>query len=503
MTVTRRIKIGFTSTAVLVLMLVGTVIAQTLWLQSWREDYEKSVAKTNTAANIQVEILDMAVYGLDTDGLETATQVELENIRNTTDASFADIAGYLNALEATAGSDAAPMINDVRGLVQQYQQGFQEVIALAATDMAAFRNRARELRPVLMQLEDAVKAFVRVEKSVGDDLLRSLDSTSRTVMTVAAFLAGLALLVSVAGAFIISRLIGRQLRAAFTKLGSSASELMAISTQVAASAAQTAASTSEATVTVEEVKQTAVLASEKAARAAELAQTVVETHKRGEMSATTNVANFEQIRAEMDVVLEAIGRLDQQARSVGDVMAMVNDIAEQSNVLSVNASIEAAKAGEHGKGFAVVAQEVKSLAEQSKQGVVQARAVLGDIQKAGSVAVRAAEQSRERVETGRNEACRAAQDDIAGAAVGNETADLVEQISATSRQQLAGMEQIGQAMDSINQAGEQSAAGTRQVQQEVMRLQELAAGLRGLVDRMAWVVDAGGTPAVSGTDRPT
>ena len=82
-------------------------------------------------------------------------------------------------------------------------------------------------------------------------------------------------------------------------------------------------------------------------------------------------------------------------QAAGDIIASVNDLAEQSNLLSVNASIEAAKAGEHGKGFAVVAQEVKSLAEQSKQAVAQVRTMLGEIQKASQTAVQAAAGGRE------------------------------------------------------------------------------------------------------------
>jgi len=119
----------------------------------------------------------------------------------------------------------------------------------------------------------------------------------------------------------------------------------------------------------------------------------VEASKFGEASAKRNYEHFERIQADMDVVAEAIGRLSDEAQSVGDVIATVNDLAEQSNLLSVNASIEAAKAGEAGKGFAVVAQEVKNLATQSKQAVGQVRTVLVEIQKASEVVVRAANKA--------------------------------------------------------------------------------------------------------------
>jgi methyl-accepting chemotaxis protein len=491
MTVTRRIQIGFTWTAVLVLMLVGTVIAQTLWLQSWRDDYKKSVAKTNTATNIQLEILGATIYGLDIDALGTATQAELESIRKTTDASFVDVGSYLTALEASASGDMASVVKDIRGLVQQYQQGFQEVLTLAATDIAGSRNKARGLRPVLLQLEEEVNAFVRAEKSAGDDLLKSLDSTSMIVMIVAAILAVLAVSAALGGAFIISRMISRQLRGAFTKLSSSAAELMAVSTQVAASAAQTAASTSEATVTVEEVKQTAMLASEKADEVGEESKKLPQVAEAGRTAAEETAAAFERVRDQMVVVAETISSLSERTEAVEEIIATVNDLAEQSNLLSVNASIEAAKAGEYGKGFNVVAQEVKSLAEQSKAAVVQARTVLGDIVKATDLAIQAAGEGQETVEAGRRQSRESDEAIHTLAESASRSAESAIQISASSRQQLAGMEQIDQVMASINQAGEQSASGTRQVQQEIMRLQELAAELRELVDRKAWTVDPG------------
>ena len=81
-------------------------------------------------------------------------------------------------------------------------------------------------------------------------------------------------------------------------------------------------------------------------------------------------------------------------------MATVNDLAEQSNLLSVNAAIEAAKAGEQGKGFAVVAEEIRSLAVQSKQATTQVRAILNDVQRAISAAVLATEHVSKTVEIG-------------------------------------------------------------------------------------------------------
>jgi methyl-accepting chemotaxis protein len=314
------------------------------------------------------------------------------------------------------------------------------------------------------------------------EMLDGLGSRSTVTMIATAIVAVVAVAFGVAAMVFLGRTIGRQVRAAMGSIGSSVTELLAVASQVAAATAQTAAATNETTVTVEEVKQTATLALEKAGEASGLSQSVVESSKFGETSSHKNYSTFDQIRTDMEMVTESIDRLNEQAQSVGDIIATVNDLAEQSNLLSVNASIEAAKAGEHGKGFTVVAQEVKSLAGQSKQAVAQVRSILSEIQKASTIAVRVAEQAREAVEIGRGEAGQAIDGTRAEVDVASRAAEAALQIAATSRQQLAGIEQISQAIVSINEAGHQSVAGTRQVENEVKRLQGLALSLKGLVD---------------------
>src|SRR3982074_1011373 len=102
----------------------------------------------------------------------------------------------------------------------------------------------------------------------------------------------------------------------------------------------------------------------------------------------------------MEAIAESMMRLSEQTQTIGQIIATVEDLAAQSNLLAVNAAIEAAKAGEHGKGFSVVAQEVKSLGEQSRQATTQVRTILSDVQKATTTAVMATEQGSKAVEAG-------------------------------------------------------------------------------------------------------
>ncbi len=275
----------------------------------------------------------------------------------------------------------------------------------------------------------------------------------------------------------------KQIQEAAGILASSTSEILAATTQVASGAAETATAVSEATTTVEEVKQTAQVASQKAKHVSETAQKSAQVSQTGKKSVDETIEGMNRIREQMEAIAESIVRLSEQSQAVGEIIATVNDLAEQSNLLAVNASIEAAKAGEQGKGFAVVAQEVKSLAEQSKQATAQVRTILGDIQKATSAAVMAAEQGSKAVEAGvrqtteTGEVIRILADSI------GEAAQAATQIAASSQQQLVGMDQMASAMENIKQASTQNEAGTKQVEAAAQGLHELAQRLKQMVEQ--------------------
>jgi methyl-accepting chemotaxis protein len=268
-------------------------------------------------------------------------------------------------------------------------------------------------------------------------------------------------------------------------LVSSSSEILATTAQLAAGSAETATAVSETTATVEEVKQTAQLASQKARYVSDSAQKAAQVSLAGRKSVEDAIAGMQRIQEQMESIAESIVQLSEQSQAIGEIIATVNDLAEQSNVLAVNAAIEAAKAGEQGKGFAVVAQEVKSLAEQSKQATTQVRAILGDIQKATSAAVLATEQGHKAVEAGvrqsgnANDAIRQLAESV------NEAAQAATQIAASSQQQMVGMDQVALAMDNIKQASVQNVAGTRQAEVAAQGLHELGVTLGALIGRPA------------------
>lgn len=274
-----------------------------------------------------------------------------------------------------------------------------------------------------------------------------------------------------------------EIRDGVNVLTSSASEILATTSQVASGSAETATAVSETTSTVEEVKQTVQLAGQKSKQVTESALKTVQISEAGQHAVAKMITGMERIREQTASAAVSIVKLNEQSQEIGEIIITVNDLAEQSNLLAVNAAIEAAKAGEQGKGFAVVAQEIKSLAEQSKQATAQVRVILGEIQKATTAAVMATDLSGKAVEDGvqqsdaAGESIKLLADSILAAA------QAAQQITASSQQQIVGMDQVALAMENIKQASAQNMAGTRQAEQAAQNLHELGLKLKQMIER--------------------
>jgi methyl-accepting chemotaxis protein len=268
-------------------------------------------------------------------------------------------------------------------------------------------------------------------------------------------------------------------------LASSCSEILASTSQVASGVAEIGTAIAETASTIEEVKQTAHVSSQKAKSVSEIAQRATQTAQEGKRSVEATLEGMKRIQAQMGSIAESVVKLSEQSQAIGEIIATVNDLADQSNLLAVNAAIEAAKAGEHGRGFAVVAQEVKNLAEQSKQATKQVRGILGDIQKATSAAVLATEQGDKAVDAGVKQSTEAGESIRLLADGIIESARTAMQIAASSQQQLIGTDQVAIAMENIREASLQNVAGTKQAEAAAQSLHELGQRLKRLAGQYA------------------
>lgn len=266
-------------------------------------------------------------------------------------------------------------------------------------------------------------------------------------------------------------------------LSTSSSEIMATVSQLASGAAETATSVSETTSTVEEVKQTAEVSHQKATEVAESAHKISIISQEGTRSIQETIDGMNRIKQQMESIADIVIQLSEKSHSIGEIANTVGDLAEQSNLLAVNASIEAAKAGEEGKGFSVVAQEIKNLADRSKESTRQIRTIVSDIQKATSSAVMATEQGKKAIDEGLELTSTASEVITTLAASVEQASQANIQIASSSQQQLIGMDQITSAMENIRDASAQTASSTKQSEESVIELNNLGERLQEILKK--------------------
>ena len=272
----------------------------------------------------------------------------------------------------------------------------------------------------------------------------------------------------------------REILLAAKSLATFADKIVVATTELATTAIETAAEVRETTATVAEVKHASQISSEQAQVVSEQAQRAAESSRAGTVAVGETIEGMKGIGAQMGEVAESIMKLSEQSQMIGGIISTVEDLAAQSKVLAVNASIEAAKAGDEGRGFTVVAQEVRSLSEQSRKATMQVRGILNDIQEAMASAVLATELAGKTVDAGviqSTAASEAIKELGAGVA---ESVKAAAQIAATSQQQFAGMDQVAAAMESIKLASTHAVTSTREAEDAAQQLHELGQKLQHL-----------------------
>lgn len=274
-----------------------------------------------------------------------------------------------------------------------------------------------------------------------------------------------------------------QIKDTSTLVAATSAELSTTASQLAANSAETSTSVTEITTTVEEVRQTSQVSNTKANEVAQQANEVAKISNEGKAATDNTSLGILRIKDEMESIAESIIKLSEQTQSIGEIIGVVNNLADQSNLLSVNASIEAAKAGEFGKGFAVVAQEVKTLADQSKEATKQVNTILNDIQKAARVAVQATKRGSGVVEEGVRLTSQAGNTIDALSRNVSEAATSATQISTSNQQQLIGMDQLVTAVSSVKEAARQNVDGATQLQMAITNLKNIGSDLNDLANK--------------------
>ena len=218
-----------------------------------------------------------------------------------------------------------------------------------------------------------------------------------------------------------------------------------------------------------------------ATQSAQVARQSLAAAEKGTQAVEDSIKGMDEIRNQIQETSKRIKRLGESSQEIGELVELISDITEQTNVLALNAAIQAASAGDAGRGFTVVAEEVQRLAERSAEATKQIAAIVKTIQTDTQDAVSAMEQSTQGVVAG------AKLSDAAGQAlaeighVSRNLSDLIENISTSTQSQADSATEVAKLMQDILSVTEQTTAGTQRTAAAVDELNALASELKGSV----------------------
>jgi methyl-accepting chemotaxis protein len=410
---------------------------------------------------------------------------------------------YLDSLRAAR----AEMRSVIEGLRRAADQTEEERALLAAIDEAedthhrsveaviarsaalsieaAGRDIEQEVRPLREKLNASVDRYLEMEArhlaEARQAATDSADGAIRALMILAAAMIALATGLSL----FLARTLSRQISTAVRHVESSSSELQAAAGQQATGAREQATAMTEITTTITELLATSRQISESARRVATIASETAAAAGAGDETVQRSQELVGTIRRQVDLIVNHMLELGRKSQQIGGVVEVVNELAEQTNILAINATIEAAGAGESGKRFAVVAEEIRKLADRVAGSTRDIRALVDEVRAAVNTTVMATESGSKAVEAGARQFTDVAAAFARIAGLVGTTTEASREIELSTKQQSTAVEQVNLAIANVAQATRESEASSGQTLQTASQLASMSRDLGRLVRRRA------------------
>jgi methyl-accepting chemotaxis protein len=332
---------------------------------------------------------------------------------------------------------------------------------------------------------DKMRAIIRdADQEEGDLLTRRSEeahasATLATSIIVWGGLAG-ALAVGAIGWF-ITRSMSGQVGAAVGHVQSSSAELQAVANQQATGAKEQATAMTEITTTISELLATSRQIAESAQRVSRSAEQTASAARAGHGTVDMTHGSISGIRRQVDQIVAHMLELGKKSQEIGAVLDIVSELAEQTNILAINATIEAAGAGESGKRFAIVADEIRKLADRVGGSTKEIRTLIDDVRGAVNTTVMATESGSKAVDGGSKQFGEVASafKEIFGLVT--TTTEAAREIELSTKQQSTAVEQVNVAIANVAQASRETETSAGQTLQTVSQLAGVSKNLLRII----------------------
>jgi len=275
----------------------------------------------------------------------------------------------------------------------------------------------------------------------------------------------------------------RQLADSARDLAGASTEIAASSQQMSQGASDQAEQVGQVSTAVEEMAATIIQTSKNAGEAAQASQRASETAGKGGDVVGETIQGMKKINDVVREAAESIAKLAGSADKIGEIISVIDDIADQTNLLALNAAIEAARAGEQGRGFAVVADEVRKLAERTGKATGEITEMIKGIQHETEDAVGSMESGIKQVDKGRTSADNAGESLREIVTITTQVLDMIQQIATAADEQSAAADEISKNVEHIASVTQESATGAQQSAKAAEEMNQYVERLNSMVRR--------------------
>lgn len=346
------------------------------------------------------------------------------------------------------------------------------------TTLSDYRlNPKPEAKETLLKVGEDYWKLTNVAVSSAEAFAKRNVQASKN-LSIVLFVANLLLLVII---WNISQYIKSRLTRTINTLASSSTQISATIEQQERIASQQAASVNETTTTMDELEASCRQAAEQAKAAVTAAQQALGLTQGGTQTVEETLEGMFTLEKKVGAIAEQILYLSEQAEQIGSISQLVSDLANKTNLLAFNSSVEAIRAGEHGKGFSVVANEIRKLADQSEKSAEKIGALVSEIQSAINSTVMVTDEGTKTVAAGVQTAQKTNQAFAGVADAVNKVVLNNQQISLNLKQQVDAMQQVVEAMETINKGAKETASGIGQTKIGTSQLNDAALVLKRIV----------------------
>ncbi len=345
-------------------------------------------------------------------------------------------------------------------------------------------NSTGVVGPARKALQDAIAALTTKVRADVETARResSARATQAIVLIVVLGVSAMA-----CGGFIawrLSRDLRREVGAAVGHIQSSSAQLEAAAAQQASGGRDQASAMSEITTTISELLITSRQIADSAQRVSKIAEDTADAAQTGDTTIDQTKASIAAIRAQVDQIVQHMLALGEKSQQIGGVVDLVSELAEQTNILAINATIEASGAGEWGRRFAVVAEEIRKLADRTAGSAKEIRALIDDVRGAVNTTVMATEIGAKSVDAGSRQFDDATSSFRRIAQLVATTNEATREIELSTKQQTTAVEQV-------NVAASDTARVTRETEASAVQTKQTAAHLSGLSGDLLNLVGTG------------